>query len=228
MNNRLISFFLLLSTLFSYSQINELGISVGGTNYIGDVGDEAYIAPNDLYYGLIYKWNVTPRYAIRAQATYLKIQSDDAESKNGIKRARGYSFKNSIKELAIGIEFNYYDYSLNKPGLGSTPYLIAEVALINYNVVTRETTPNNFNTEGKMGFTIPVGIGFKTKIAPNVGFGIEGKLRYTFADNLDYNNPDFPQLSFGNPDSNDWYVSIGANLVFGFGRKSCYSEGATF
>lgn len=214
----------ILYTTLMVSQINELGISVGGANYIGDVGSESYIAPNDLYFGLIYKWNVTTRVAVRAQASYIKIKDDDAEASNKIRQNRGYSFKNTVKEFALGIEFNYYDYSLSKQGWGSTPYLIAEVALINYNVVVKETTPNNFETAGKMGFTIPVGIGYKTKLTPSVGFGIEAKLRYTFADDLDYNNTEYTQLSFGNPNANDWYMTVGANIVFGFGRKSCYSE----
>ena len=224
MNSRIIIILLLISSTFSYSQINELGISAGGSNYIGDVGDESYIDPSELYFGVIYKWNMTPRVAIRAHASYIKIADDDFLSQNAIRKARGYSFKNTISELALGIEFNYFNYSLWKKGLESTPYLIAELAIFNYNTVVKETTPNDFKTEGKMGFTVPVGIGYKTKIASSVGFGVETILRYTFADDLDYNNTDYPQLSFGNPNSNDWYITVGANLVFGFGRKSCYSD----
>ena len=74
-----------------------------------------------------------------------------------------------------------------------------------------------------MAFTVPVGIGYKTKLASNIGFGVETILRYTFADDLDYNHKEFPQLNFGNPDSNDWYLTVGVNLVVGFGRKDCYS-----
>jgi len=223
MNNRIITILFLIISTVSYSQINELGISFGGSNYIGDVGDETYISPNDTYYGLIYKWNMTSRVAIRAQASYIRIQADDAESDNEIKNVRGYSFKNSVKEFSVGVEFSYYDYSMMEEGWGSTPYLILELAAINYNTVIKETTPNNFETQSKMGFTVPVGVGYKTKLGSNVGLGIESKLRYTFADDLDYNNSNYPQLNFGNPNSNDWYLTIGVNLVFGFGRKGCYS-----
>ncbi len=223
MRNKVIIFIFIITSAISYSQINELGISIGGVNYIGDVGDESYIAPNDLYFGLIYKWNMTSRITLRAQAIHLRIQDNDLNSQNAIKQARGYSFKNSINEFALGVEFNYYDYSLRRKGWNSTPYLIAEIAIFNYNTVVKETTPNNFETEGKMAFTVPVGIGYKTKLASNIGFGVETILRYTFADDLDYNHKEFPQLNFGNPDSNDWYLTVGVNLVVGFGRKDCYS-----
>lgn len=224
MTNRIVSLLFLITSIFSYSQINELGISIGGSNYIGDVGNEFYVAPNQMYGGLIYKMNITPRIAVRAQASYIRIKDDDANSSNKERQKRGYSFKNSIKELSLGVEFNYYNYSLQKDGWGSTPYLILEVAAINYRVVAKETTQNNFETKGKMGFTIPVGIGYKTKIAHNIGIGIESKLHYSFTDDLDYNTPNYVQLDFGNPDTKDWYVTVGVNFVIGFGRKSCYTE----
>jgi len=210
-------------TFFGYAQINELGISLAGSNYIGDVGNRNYINPNALAVGLVYKWNVTPRMAYRLDATYIKLASNDANSYNDVRLARGYSFKNSVKELAIGIEFNYYDYSMIKREWRSTPYLIVQIAGFNYNRAVRETTPDNFETESKTGFTIPFGIGYKTTLGRNIGLGFETKFRYSFTDELDYNNPDIPKLSFGNPDSNDWYVTTGITIVFGFGRRGCYS-----
>lgn len=219
-------FFLYILLSFStigFSQVNELGVSIAGSNYIGDVGSTAYINPNALAVGLVYKWNYSSRVAYRADATYIKIQADDANASNNLRTARGYSFKNSVKELAIGIEYSYYDYSMIKKEWRSTPYLILQLAVFNYNRAVRETTPGNFETKGKTGFTIPFGIGYKTAIGRNIGIGFETKFRYSFTDELDYNNPDIPKLNFGNPDSNDWYVTTGITIVFGFGRKGCYS-----
>ncbi|MCF6349868.1 MAG: DUF6089 family protein [Flavobacteriaceae bacterium] len=219
----IILIFFITNVLFS--QINELGISLGGSNYIGDIGDTQYINPNDIAVGLVYKWNYSSRVVYRADATYIKIAADDAEAGNAARKTRGYSFKNSVKEFAIGIEYNYYDYSMIQEGWASTPYLIVQLAINNYNVAVRETTPNNYETEGKTSFTIPFGIGYKTKIGTNIGIAIETKVRYTFADDLDYNNPNItPDLTFGNPNSDDWYVTTGITIVLGFGRKACYSD----
>ena len=44
---RLIIIFL-FTIQFSYSQIYEVGIAVGGSNFIGDVGNTSFIAPNEL------------------------------------------------------------------------------------------------------------------------------------------------------------------------------------
>ena len=48
------------------AQIHELGIFLGGSNTIGDVGSSYPVYANSAAYGLIYKWNITRRYAIRA------------------------------------------------------------------------------------------------------------------------------------------------------------------
>ena len=48
-------FFLLISALlitqWSYSQIHEFGLMVGGSNFIGDVGSTSYIAPKNTAFG---------------------------------------------------------------------------------------------------------------------------------------------------------------------------------
>ncbi len=220
---KIILYIAIIFSSVAYSQINELGLSIAGSNYIGDVGRTAYINPNDLALGMVYKWNYSPRVVYRIDATYIRIKADDANATNDLRVARDYSFKNSVKELAIGIEYNYYDYSMTKREWRSTPYLILQLAVFNYNSAVRETTPDNFETENKTGFTIPFGIGYKTTIGRNIGIGFETKFRYSFTDQLDYNNPDIPKLNFGNPDSNDWYVTTGITIVFGFGRKGCYS-----
>lgn len=224
MIKRFVIIFIFFTHLFGSAQINELGIQIGGSNYIGDVGDETYFNPTSLSYGLIYKWNLSPRVAFRAAASYIKIADDDANASNLIRQEHNYSFKNTIKEGSIGIEFNYYDYSLVTEGWSSTPYLILEAAVFNYNVAVEEKKPGEFVTDSKMGFTIPFGIGYKTKIVNSIGINAETRIRYTFRDDLDYNNAAIPSLNFGNPDANDWYITAGINIVFGFGRKACYSE----
>jgi hypothetical protein len=47
-----------------YSQIHEVGVFLGGSNYIGDVGSTNHIAPNEPF-GILYKWNKSPRHAYR-------------------------------------------------------------------------------------------------------------------------------------------------------------------
>ena len=69
--------------------------------------------------------------------------------------------------------------------------------------------------------------GLKWSIATKFVLGLEVGARYTFTDNLDGSTPEefdggenLP--SFGNPNTNDWYMFTGITLTYTFGRKPCY------
>jgi len=223
MKKLVIFFTFICVTINSEAQINEVGFFVGGSNYIGDIGSEYYIRPNNVMGGLIYKWNLNPRIALRGTFTYAQISSDDAESTNIARYLRGISFTNSIKELAIGIEFNYFEYDLDNFRKSHSPYLIFEIAAFNYKVATSETAPKQYQYTSKTSFAIPFGIGYKTKLTGDFAIALELRARYTFKDDLDYNNNEIESLNFGNPNNNDWYILSGISLVYTFGRPACYT-----
>lgn len=219
------TFIIILFSLFynsSFAQINELGIFVGGSNYIGDIGKTTYINPNDLAYGLVYKWNFNPRIAFRVTYTHAQISADDKNSNNIVRQNRGLRFNNTINEIGLGIEFNFLKYNISQPKLNKTPYFIIGVELSSYNVINSGTNITNYTYTTKNQYIIPIGIGFKTKLFNNIGFAIESRINFTFADDLDYNNFDLPGLNYGNPSSSDWYVITGVSFVYAFGRKACY------
>jgi len=212
-------------TMTSKAQINEVGLFVGGSNYIGDIGSEYYINPNNFMGGVIYKWNMNPRLAFRGTFTYAQLSADDANATNKARFDRGMRFTNSLKELAVGVEFNYFEYNLDDYRKTQTPYLLIEFAAFNYNVVRSETPAGSrqYNYESKTSYAIPFGIGYKTKLVNDFAIALEIRARYTFEDDIDYNNQEINSLKFGNPDSNDWYILTGMSLVYSFGRPPCYA-----
>jgi hypothetical protein len=210
-------------TTSSVAQIHEIGIMAGGSNYIGDIGPEYYVNPNSFMGGVIYKWNVNPRISYRGTFTFAQLAADDANATNQQRLNRGLNFKNSLKELAIGLEFNYFEYNLDDFRKTNTPYLLVEIAAFNYSVAVKEISPNNYEYDSKTSFAVPFGVGYKTKLVGDFALAIELRARYTFVDDIDYNNSKISSLQFGNPDSNDWYIFSGINLVYTFGRPPCYS-----
>lgn len=210
-------------TTTSISQINEIGIIAGGSNYIGDIGPENYINPNNYMGGVIYKWNKNPRIALRGTFTFAKLTSDDANATNNERYIRGISFTNSLKEIALGLEFNYFEYNLDDYSKTRTPYILIEIAAFNYKTIINGTDPSNYEYGTNTSFAVPFGIGYKTKLFGDFALALEIKARYTFVDDLDYNNNELPSLNFGNPNSNDWYVLSGFSLVYSFGRPACYA-----
>lgn len=224
MKRLILIFTFICVTTSSNAQINEVGFFIGGSNYIGDIGPETYINPNNFMGGLIYKWNMNPRIAFRGTFTYAEISSNDNDSKNRGRYLRGIGFNNSIKEIAIGMEFNYFEYNLDSYRNTYTPYLLFELAAFNYNIVESEPNPQQYNYKSKTSFAIPFGIGYKTKLSGDFAIAFELRARYTFEDDIDYNNSEISSLTFGNPNSNDWYILSGISLVYTFGRPACYAN----
>jgi hypothetical protein len=220
---KLIIFFIFSCiSITTKAQLYEAGIFVGGSNYIGDIGSEYYIKPNSLMGGVIYKWNMNPRVAIRGTFTYAQINADDKDATNSERYYRGIGFSNTIKELAIGLEFNYFEYNLSDFRKTHTPYILLELAAFNYSIVTKETGVEQYEYGSNTSFAIPFGLGYKTKLGAGFAIAAEVRARYTFVDDIDYNNNNINSLKFGNPNSNDWYVLCGISLVYTFGRPPCY------
>jgi len=215
MKKQILGILFLLYSLVSFAQINEIGVFLGGSNYIGDIGRTNYIYPNNYAIGGIYKWNMHPQYTLRSTFTYAKVSGKDVDSNNSFREFRGLNFTNTVLELSAGIEYHFFKYNLSKIGFTHTPYIIVEAGVANYD--TREKG-RTFN------FMMPFGLGYKTKLARNVGIAFETTFRYTFKDDIDGypNDPESINIQI-NPDNNDWYVFTGITIVYAFGRPGCYT-----
>jgi hypothetical protein len=215
------------------SQVYELGVSLGGTNYVGDIGSTKYIQPNQLAGNIFFKYNYNPRIAFKGTYSYLPITASDAGADTPFRTDRNLpSFSNTIHELAMGMEYNFYEYDLSTRAKSWTPYLLIELAAFNYTAIARQ---DDLNGDGviaineylytqKTKFAIPIGIGFKSLLSGAIAFAFESKIRYTFEDDLDKVAGNNRNLKIeGN--SNDWYVFTGVSLIYTFGRPSCYTRG---
>ena len=96
----------------SSAQINEFGLYLGGSNFIGDVGATDYIAPSQLAIGAIYKWNRSPRHSYRISLTFTELEGIDNDSDDPSRQIRGFEFNNQIIELSAGLEFTFFDFPL--------------------------------------------------------------------------------------------------------------------
>lgn len=216
--------FCILSYAVTNAQIHEIGIFAGGNNYIGDVGPTNYVKPNEFAFGVLYKWNKSPRHSWRVSYTQGKVTSNDHDSDSQARKQRGLNFENSVKELSLGLEFNFFDFNLHESGFLLTPYVYSGISYFNYTELYHRNNQYE-EDDNKSSFAIPMTVGIKTRIAEKLILGFEVGARYTFTDNLDGSNPknaNFKTLRFGNLNSNDWYVFTGFTLTYTFGNKPCY------
>ncbi len=215
----------ILSIQLSHSQINEIGIFVGGSNFIGDVGATDYISPNQLALGGIYKWNASSRHSWRASIIFSDLKGIDINSDDPRRIQRGYEFSNKIMEISAGMEFTFLDFNLHSGKKIATPYLYSGISVAHhdnyYFLNGTQTSENN----SSWAFGIPMTLGFKSNFMGNFILGIEVGARYTFSDGLDGSLPDSQSLQpyrFGNINNNDWYVFSGITLTYTFGENPCY------
>ena len=106
MKRKLLTILTFLSAYAAQSQIHEIGLTLGATNYVGDIGSTQYINPTDMGYGFQYRWNKSPRHSWRFNYNYLPISAKDANSDMPLRKARDLSMENNLNEVVLGLEFN--------------------------------------------------------------------------------------------------------------------------
>lgn len=210
----------------SDAQIYEVGVFLGGSNFIGDVGATDYISPTQATFGAILKWNRSPRHSFRASLIFSELQGIDAKSDDPRRIQRGYKFENNIVEISAGLEFTFFDFDLHTSGIKGTPYLYSGISITNHNNFFFDQTGQLTSENTKSwAYGIPMVLGYKANITNHLILAGEIGARYTFSDELDGSVPDSDQrkqFSFGNTNSNDWFVFTGITLTYTFGRRPCY------
>lgn len=222
------SLFVLFISLTSalHAQTFELGALLGGSNYIGDIGPDSYINPNELALGAVFKYNVHSRYSYRASVLFTDLSSNDLDASNSARQQRGYRFSNRILEASVGMEFNFLEFNLHDFSRPATPYIFGGVSYVSMQDLffTSQTASSSGN---KSTFAIPMGLGLKAKVGDRFVIAGEITARYTVSDNLDGSNPDPSNIAnggriFGNTFSHDWFVFSGVLITYTFGKKPCY------
>ena len=208
------------------AQINEIGVFLGGSNFVGDVGNTTYISPEKLAFGVLYKWNKSPRHSYRFSYTQSSIVGIDKDSEETSRNRRGYSFKNNVREFSAGLEFNFFDFNLHDYHQKITPYVHSGLSYILYEDLYVSSGQTRKEKNGG-SVAIPMTLGIKSNISPSIVLAAEIGVRYTFTDNIDGSNPkggNLAPLRFGNLNNNDWYTFTGITLTYTFGQKPCYCK----
>jgi len=209
----IISLFLLINFTTINAQHFELGATVGGTNYLGDLtpsGVWTSIGETHLSVGGFARYNILGWAAIRGGVNYGKISASDADANKGSQRLyRNLSFQSNIFEVALTVEVNllrYEAYNLRRP---FSPYLFGGIAVFKFNPQTKyngkwyDLQPLGTEGQGLDGyqskynltqFSIPLGFGVKFTTNDKWNFGIEFGMRKTFTDHLDDVSKYYPDL----------------------------------
>jgi hypothetical protein len=207
-----------LCLLFQLSSLNaqhfELGASLGGSNYLGDLtpsGLWTSLGDTHIFTGAFVKYNILGWVAIKGGVNYGRISATDSNAAFGSQRLyRNLHFRSNVYEIALTTEVNilrYEAYNLRRP---FSPFIFGGIAVYKFNPQAEyngkwyDLQPLGTEGQGLNGyplkypltqFSIPMGFGIKFTCNDLWNLGFEFGMRKTFTDYLDDVSQAYPDLA---------------------------------
>jgi hypothetical protein len=196
----------------------EIGGMAGTAMYLGDANEASLLKEWNPAGGLIYRYNLNFRWALKADLLMGRISGDTKNEANVFPNQAQAAFERNFFELGGQIEFNFLPYSDKYSYLNTrkiSPYIFTGLGL------TLAPGEDTF-----FGLNLPVGIGLKYKIMHKVNLGIEYGIHRLFGDAFDtprsgegfsLNNP--YQVQQGIFKNKDWYNTLLFSITWEFGLR---------
>lgn len=231
----LLSLILFAFTIFAWGQDDpyraEIGFQAGLNGYTGDVNS---IADLNLLgknlknvqgdFGLMFRYRFNQRLALRLGYDYTKVKGiyayrDGAETYSA-------TLNNRLHLADLWGEFNFFDLENNPYKRFSkrySPFIFAGIGMV--------LTPGYKSVEPRNSvFTVPLGVGFKWKMAEKLNFNIQYTHRLALGDHLEgkpeFDNP-IPKTT-ANLLNNDKLSGLSIGISYDFWVRSCDCPGGTF
>lgn len=206
--------FLTLASSLSAQYYWDVGVRLGGANYLGEMGgqdqprrDFVYdMKPGqtNLMSGAFVRYKLNRLLSFELGFNYGRIQGADSLSSYGPRVARNLSFRNDIKELSLKTQVFFYNvFDVGNTGryvLAFRSYAFVGGAVFHHNPQAyyqgewHDLRP--LQTEGQsypaVSFSIPKGVGFYFTYKKQYRFGWEFGWRTSFTDYLDDASTTYP------------------------------------
>lgn len=213
---------LLVSSITVTAQRHEIGLQLGTSNLVGDIGSTSFIFQKPIHFidgqwtysgipfygGIAYRLNMNPYQTIRFNLGYSHIQFNDLYASELYRKNRELWGTNEIAELDVLFEYNFFPVNDEQQGMLS-PFVFGGLGgafLI--------------GSSKKITGAVPFGAGLKYKF--NYNWAVTGSFTFrpTFSDDVDYSE----RNNVGNLNSKDWVNSATLMLSYAFGRPPCYCK----
>lgn len=179
---------------------SEVGVFGGVSYYLGDLNPSKQFLLSKPAFGIIYRYNISPRFALKVNGLYGNIEGSDAISKANVRR--NLSFKSYVTDISVQLELNFLKYITGHEKYKFSPYIFTGVSLFNFNPRANylgtwyalqplgtegqgTTLPNVGKRYSLTNVSIPFGLGIKYSPVKFLCIGAEWGLRKTFTDYID-------------------------------------------
>lgn len=183
-------------------QEGEFGITLGAAHYFGDLNTNVGLNRPKPAVGVFFRKQFGEYIALRLGLHYAQLGYSDVYSKNDFQQRRNLSFNTNIWEGTLQGDFNFMRFVPGEPGFNFTPYVTLGVGLFNYDPYAylngRKYFLRPLGTEGQgstlypnrkpygaVAICMPLGMGIKYNISPNINFSFEVAYRFTTTDYID-------------------------------------------
>jgi len=184
----------------SYFTSTEIGISLGGSQYFGDLNDRYGFKTIDLAGGLYARKHLNQYISVKVGAYYTQLSYADKLNDDLFQQQRNLDFTSNVVEMSFQAEFNFFKFVTGDPYHRFTPYLTGGLGAFMFDPYTTYNGAKYMlrpmGTEGQnSGFDdrkysnisacVPIGAGAKMWLRSGVNLTLEVASRLTFTDYLD-------------------------------------------
>jgi hypothetical protein len=207
----------------SYLYTGEFGVLAGASQYFGDLNPDLHFNTPKIAFGLFFRKQVTDYISVRIQGQFARLGYSDAyNTQNAFDLRRNLSFNSNIWQLGLQGDFNFLRFIPGDGDHRSTPYLTIGIGMFSFDPYAylegQKYYLRELGTEGQgsaaypdrkpynnIAAFIPLGLGYKYNLNPQMNIGIEAVYNFTTTDYLDDVSKtyagisNFPTLPDGTP-----------------------------
>ena len=203
------------------SQTLEIGGMAGTSYYVGELNPILPYNQTQLAYGMLARYNLNSRWAVKFNYYRGKVQGSDATG--GSVEGRELDFRSNINDFSLVAEFNFWEYYTGSKKNYFAPYLFGGLTYFTFKPYSQSGVAlQPLGTEGQQigfdgrspynqfSFAMTFGFGIKYSLSKRLAFAFEWGMRKTLTDYIDdvsttyyldgnTINPDIPDQILSDP-----------------------------
>lgn len=196
----------------------EIGFGVGMSVSYGDINKTSPLYNPGLAADLLLRYNINPRWAVAMDLGTYSLKGDSRDFDNVFPQQVTYQYDSRYWQLGIRPEFTFWSYGWSsdyREKKRIAPFLTMGIG-------AGLATGNDDNS---FAFSIPIGAGFKWKMAPRWNSQLTCLFTKTFSDGLDGIDDPYGIESSALKNT-DWVGSLILSITFDFKERcvECHNQ----